>query len=179
MWLFLLSWDTGCLTSLAGLLLSWFVQSQPWAEHGRSGNGDHKNSPAVGGLGSQLHGSSVRHSSSELELPSSPEAPLIPRSNGSLNSTAMLAAEAEAGSSSSSPEVLGAPGSVPAATRPAPQAMGSTLLSLISSRGFIKYMAMCLFTVNLKTIFRHLEATLPKFQLRAYGCDAKVGLVYR
>ena len=27
-------------------------------------------------------------------------------------------------------------------------------------------------------IFRHVDATLPKYLLRAYGCDAPVGLVY-
>ncbi|CAD7699196.1 unnamed protein product [Ostreobium quekettii] len=41
-----------------------------------------------------------------------------------------------------------------------------------------KFAAVCLFTVNLKMIFRHLDATLPKYQTRAFGCDAHVGLVY-
>ncbi|BDA46855.1 hypothetical protein COCOBI_09-3080 [Coccomyxa sp. Obi] len=41
-----------------------------------------------------------------------------------------------------------------------------------------KFMAMCVITVNLKQIFRHVDATLPKYLIRAYGCDAPVGLVY-
>ena len=39
-------------------------------------------------------------------------------------------------------------------------------------------MVMCLITVNLKQIFRHVDATLPKYLIRAYGCDAPVGLIY-
>ncbi|KAL0037389.1 hypothetical protein WJX79_005661 [Trebouxia sp. C0005] len=38
--------------------------------------------------------------------------------------------------------------------------------------------AMCIITVNLKAIFRHLDATLPKYQVRSFGCDAPVGTVY-
>ena len=37
------------------------------------------------------------------------------------------------------------------------------------SREFWKFMAMCAFTVNLKSIFRHLDATLPKYQVRMFG----------
>ena len=35
-----------------------------------------------------------------------------------------------------------------------------------ANREFWKFLAMCVFTVNLKSIFRHLDATLPKFQIR-------------
>ncbi|DBA82751.1 hypothetical protein WJX77_005919 [Trebouxia sp. C0004] len=49
---------------------------------------------------------------------------------------------------------------------------------LAVSREFRKYMAMCIITVNLKAIFRHLDATLPKYQVRSFGCDAPVGTVY-
>lgn len=31
---------------------------------------------------------------------------------------------------------------------------------------FWKFLAMCAITVNLKSIFRHLDATLPKYQIR-------------
>ena len=41
-----------------------------------------------------------------------------------------------------------------------------------------KYMAMCLLTVNLKSIFRHLDATLPKYLIRAFGCSAPIGSIY-
>ncbi|GAB4823238.1 hypothetical protein N2152v2_010284 [Parachlorella kessleri] len=50
--------------------------------------------------------------------------------------------------------------------------------AVLASRGFWKYMCMCVFTVNLKSIFRHLDATLPKMQLRAFGCDTPIGLIY-
>ncbi|KAL3157900.1 hypothetical protein ABBQ32_012309 [Trebouxia sp. C0010 RCD-2024] len=49
---------------------------------------------------------------------------------------------------------------------------------LARSREFRKYMAMCIITVNLKAIFRHLDATLPKYQVRSFGCSAPVGTVY-
>ena len=54
----------------------------------------------------------------------------------------------------------------------------SILQILFTSRGFVKFMAMCLFTVNLKSLFRHLDATLPKYQLRAFGCGAPIGAIY-
>ncbi len=41
-----------------------------------------------------------------------------------------------------------------------------------------KYMAMCVLMVNLKSIFRHVDATLPKFLIRAFGCNAPVGSIY-
>ncbi len=37
-------------------------------------------------------------------------------------------------------------------------------------------MAMCIITVNLKAIFRHLDATLPKYQVRC-ASEAKMPLV--
>jgi hypothetical protein len=52
------------------------------------------------------------------------------------------------------------------------------VMFVLASRGFWKFLAMCLFTVNLKSVFRHLDATLPKFQLRAFGCDTPIGLIY-
>ena len=50
--------------------------------------------------------------------------------------------------------------------------------SLLSSKEFLKFLIVCLITVNLKTIFRHLDATLPKYQIRAFGCNTPVGLIY-
>ena len=41
-----------------------------------------------------------------------------------------------------------------------------------------KFVVMALITVNLKQIFRHVDATLPKYLIRAYGCDAPVGGIY-
>ena len=50
--------------------------------------------------------------------------------------------------------------------------------NIMASRETWKFMVMCLITVNLKQIFRHVDATLPKYLIRAYGCDAPVGLIY-
>ena len=41
-----------------------------------------------------------------------------------------------------------------------------------------KFLVMALITVNLKQIFRHVDATLPKYLIRTYGCDAPVGGIY-
>ncbi len=38
--------------------------------------------------------------------------------------------------------------------------------AVLASREFLKFVAMCLFTINLKQIFRHVEATLPKYLTR-------------
>jgi hypothetical protein len=43
---------------------------------------------------------------------------------------------------------------------------------------FWRFAAMSVICVNLKAAFRHLDATLPKYQLRAFGCAARVGAVY-
>lgn len=37
----------------------------------------------------------------------------------------------------------------------------------------------CIITINLKGIFRHLDALLSKYQLRSFGCDAPVGELKR
>lgn len=58
------------------------------------------------------------------------------------------------------------------------QRVAAQVKELVSSREFRKYMAMCVITVNLKAIFRHLDATLPKYQVRSFGCSAPVGTVY-
>ena len=53
---------------------------------------------------------------------------------------------------------------------PPPPAPAPPLLArpqvVLASRGFWKFLAVCFLTVNLKSIFRHLDATLPKYQLR-------------
>ncbi|GMH35262.1 hypothetical protein BSKO_03130 [Bryopsis sp. KO-2023] len=42
----------------------------------------------------------------------------------------------------------------------------------------LKYMIVCALTVNLRLLMDHVEATFPKYQIRAFGCDAPVGLTY-
>ncbi|GMH35272.1 hypothetical protein BSKO_03140 [Bryopsis sp. KO-2023] len=46
------------------------------------------------------------------------------------------------------------------------------------SMTLLKFLIVCALTINLKQIFRHLDATFPKYQIRAFGCDAPVGLTY-
>ena len=58
------------------------------------------------------------------------------------------------------------------------RAVSRTAFELTSSKTFWQFLAMGLFTVNLKQVFRHLDATFPKFAVRAFGCDAPFGLIY-
>ena len=58
------------------------------------------------------------------------------------------------------------------------RAVSRTVFELTSSKTFWQFLAMGLFTVNLKQVFRHLDATFPKFAVRAFGCDAPFGLIY-
>ncbi|GMH37535.1 hypothetical protein BSKO_05408 [Bryopsis sp. KO-2023] len=52
------------------------------------------------------------------------------------------------------------------------------LWSVVKSSNTRKFILFCLLTVNLKQIFRHLDATLPKYELRAFGCQTPVGWIY-
>ena len=49
---------------------------------------------------------------------------------------------------------------------------------MVGSNSFIKFLVMCVLTVNLKSLFRHLDASLPKYQLRAFGDDVPIGSIY-
>lgn len=51
-------------------------------------------------------------------------------------------------------------------------------LAALADAEFAKFVAMSLLTVNLKSIFRHLDATLPKFVTRSFGCAAPAGSLY-
>jgi proton-dependent oligopeptide transporter, POT family len=50
--------------------------------------------------------------------------------------------------------------------------------SLLRTPRFYQFLAMAMFTLNLKQIFRHMDATFPKFAVRAFGCDAPFGSIY-
>ena len=52
------------------------------------------------------------------------------------------------------------------------------LQEVMASRETWKFMVMALICVNLKQLFRHVDATLPKYLIRAYGCDTPVGAIY-
>ena len=54
----------------------------------------------------------------------------------------------------------------------------SSVSSLLRSRTFWQFLAMALFTLNLKQIFRHMDATFPKYAVRAFGCSAPFGSIY-
>jgi hypothetical protein len=49
---------------------------------------------------------------------------------------------------------------------------------VVHDREFWKFLVMGVLTVNLKSIFQHLGATLPKYIPRAFGCRSPVGLVF-
>ena len=52
------------------------------------------------------------------------------------------------------------------------------LQEVMASRETWKFMVMALICVNLKQLFRHVDATLPKYLIRAYGCNVPVGAIY-
>ena len=54
----------------------------------------------------------------------------------------------------------------------------TSTLRAVSGPELYKFVAMSILTVNLKSIFRHLDATLPKFVARAFGCSAPAGSIY-
>ena len=51
-------------------------------------------------------------------------------------------------------------------------------VALLREKQFWQFLAMALFTLNLKQVFRHMDATFPKYALRAFGCDAPFGSIY-
>ncbi|GMH35270.1 hypothetical protein BSKO_03138 [Bryopsis sp. KO-2023] len=42
----------------------------------------------------------------------------------------------------------------------------------------LKYLMVCVVTINLKQVFQQLNATFPKYQMRAFGRNSHVGLIY-
>lgn len=54
----------------------------------------------------------------------------------------------------------------------------TSTLRAVAGPELYKFVAMSILTVNLKSIFRHLDATLPKFVARAFGCSAPAGSIY-
>ena len=53
-----------------------------------------------------------------------------------------------------------------------------TYTQLLRDPRLWKYLVMCVLTVNLRSIFRHVDATLPKYLIRAFGCSAPTGSIY-
>ena len=51
-------------------------------------------------------------------------------------------------------------------------------MELVSSPTFWRFTAFTLLLINLKTIFRHLDATLPTYLVRSFGENVPKGTVY-
>ena len=67
---------------------------------------------------------------------------------------------------------------VSAAPPPPSEGAAASARALLHDRRFWQYSAMCMLMVNLKGIFRHVDATLPKYLIRAFGCGAPIGTIY-
>ena len=61
---------------------------------------------------------------------------------------------------------------------PMPQSAWKTVSELIFSRTFWRFSAFTLLLVNLKTVFRHLDATLPTYLVRMFGENVPKGIIY-
>jgi len=59
---------------------------------------------------------------------------------------------------------------------------GGTVRQIVSetfmSPSFRKFLLVCLITLNVRMIFRHLDATLPKYMMREFGDDVPKGTIY-
>lgn len=58
------------------------------------------------------------------------------------------------------------------------QSLKTTLLELLKSKTFWRFALMSLFLINLKAVFRHLDATLPTYLVRTFGSDIPKGMIY-
>lgn len=54
----------------------------------------------------------------------------------------------------------------------------SILKETLETRSFWRFLAVCLITINVRMIFRHLDATLPKYMMREFGDDVPKGTIY-
>ena len=48
----------------------------------------------------------------------------------------------------------------------------------IQTKSFWRFLVVCLITLNVRMIFRHLDATLPKYMMREFGEDVPKGTIY-
>lgn len=49
---------------------------------------------------------------------------------------------------------------------------------VIDSKNFWRFLAVCLITLNVRMVFRHLDATFPKYMVREFGEDVPKGTIY-
>lgn len=52
------------------------------------------------------------------------------------------------------------------------------LKDTVKSSSFWRFLVVCLVTLNVRMIFRHLDATLPKYMIREFGNDVPKGTIY-
>jgi len=52
------------------------------------------------------------------------------------------------------------------------------LKETIQNKNFWRFLAVCMITLNVRMIFRHLDATLPKYMVREFGEDVAKGTIY-
>eukprot|EP00562_Extubocellulus_spinifer_P035344 CAMPEP_0178689216 /NCGR_PEP_ID=MMETSP0699-20121125/5418_1 /TAXON_ID=265572 /ORGANISM="Extubocellulus spinifer, Strain CCMP396" /LENGTH=557 /DNA_ID=CAMNT_0020334261 /DNA_START=167 /DNA_END=1841 /DNA_ORIENTATION=+ len=52
------------------------------------------------------------------------------------------------------------------------------LRETLSTKSFWRFLVVCLITLNVRMIFRHLDATLPKYMMREFGPDVAKGTIY-
>lgn len=52
------------------------------------------------------------------------------------------------------------------------------LSETIRTPNFRRFLLVCILTLNVRMVFRHLDGTLPKYMVREFGADAPKGLVY-
>ena len=52
------------------------------------------------------------------------------------------------------------------------------LRETLATKTFWRFLAVCLITLNVRMIFRHLDATLPKYMMREFGENVPKGTIY-
>lgn len=62
--------------------------------------------------------------------------------------------------------------------QPIPGGACEILQETIQSPDFWRFFMVCCITINVRMIFRHLDATLPKFMMREFGPDVAKGTIY-
>jgi proton-dependent oligopeptide transporter, POT family len=149
---------SGCITSIAGLVITFFL-TEPVIATGiaeRKVGRDKKVDDDIGSGGGDAASA----------------APLL----GDEEVPTGLASDSVAVSAFASGSGVGETAFQPISERAAE--FWRSLRIICSSRGFLKFMVMCLLSVNVKSLFRHLDATLPKYQLRAFGANVPIGVIY-
>lgn len=62
--------------------------------------------------------------------------------------------------------------------KPAGGSALAILRETLSTKSFWRFLVVCLITLNVRMIFRHLDATLPKYMMREFGPDVAKGTIY-